>query len=104
MERMTTFYLNGGRMHSREDAHAYLKRALRLPEWYGENLDALYDCLGEIGKPTRIVLFRQSAMLAQLGGYGERLIHTFCDAAQENGNLQFEAREHRFHSPFRAMR
>ena len=38
----------------KKKAHNYLKKALRLPDYYGKNLDALYDCLGEIGEETVI--------------------------------------------------
>ena len=30
---------------TRETAHTYLKEILHLPDYYGRNLDALYDCL-----------------------------------------------------------
>ena len=33
---------------TRETAHTYLKEILHLPDYYGRNLDALYDCLCEI--------------------------------------------------------
>ena len=42
-----------------ESARALPRRiadCLSLPEWYGHNLDALYDCLTEIGAPTHLVL------------------------------------------------
>ena len=36
--------------------HKYLRSALALPVYYGANLDALYDCLTEIAKPTQIIV------------------------------------------------
>ena len=42
--------LDAKRFKGRTRAHAYLKEALRLPDYYGKNLDALYDCLGDIGE------------------------------------------------------
>ena len=33
---------------TKEKAHIYLKQVLRLPSYYGNNLDALYDCLTDI--------------------------------------------------------
>ncbi|MBO4783300.1 MAG: barstar family protein, partial [Lachnospiraceae bacterium] len=30
------------------EAHEYLKEVFSFPEYYGKNLDALFDCLGEM--------------------------------------------------------
>ena len=80
--------LNARKMDTREHAHAHLKKRLRLPEWYGNNLDALNDCLGEIGEPTWIVM-RFAPMLSQsLGEYGTRMIRVLEQATQENQNLR----------------
>ena len=40
--------LDAEKMQTREAAHAHLKEMLELPEYYGRNLDALYDCLSDI--------------------------------------------------------
>lgn len=34
--------------------HRELARFLNFPEWYGHNLDALYDCIAELPSPTRL--------------------------------------------------
>ena len=88
MKHETRLSLNARRMTTRELAHAHLKERLRLPDWYGNNLDALNDCLGEIGEPTTIVV-RFAPQLAQLlGDYGTRLMRVLEQAAQENQNLR----------------
>lgn len=52
---MRTVRLNLSRCTSREEAHRYLKAKFRFPEYYGENLDALYDCMTDIAEDTEIV-------------------------------------------------
>lgn len=42
----------------KEDLHAYLAAKLRFPDYYGGNLAALNDCLGDICKPTAIFVLR----------------------------------------------
>jgi len=43
-----TVELDGRLMHDRLSAHEYLKVQLALPDYYGRNLDALYDLLHDI--------------------------------------------------------
>lgn len=42
------FILDAGKMTDKETSHAYLKEVLGLPDYYGNNLDALHDCLEEM--------------------------------------------------------
>ena len=85
--------LNGKRMDTRERAHAHLARRLRLPSYYGNNLDALNDCLGEIAEPTRILLRNASCLHESLGDYGERLIAVLAEAAERNPSITFVLRD-----------
>ena len=56
---------------TRETAHTYLKEILRLPDYYGRNLDALYDCLCEIITKTTITVPCVIASDGYLGEYGK---------------------------------
>lgn len=66
--------LDCGRMTDREAAHDCLKEVFGLPDYYGRNLDALYDCLSE-GGAYRVTLRDLSALTA-LGEYGIALLDT----------------------------
>ena len=79
--------LNGKRMDTREHAHSHLARRLRLPDWYGRNLDALCDCLGEINVPTVILLRNAGFMKQSLGDYGGKLVSVLSAMTGENTNL-----------------
>jgi RNAse (barnase) inhibitor barstar len=39
-----------------KELHQRISECLSFPDWYGNNLDALYDCLTEIGSPTHLIL------------------------------------------------
>ena len=85
---MQEFYLNGAQMKSNEAAHLHIKQALALPDYYGSNLDALWDCLAS-DFSEKIIYFRNlPAMLDQLGEYGDALLELFWEAAAANSTIQ----------------
>lgn len=47
--------LNSDCLRERQYAQKYLKEQFGFPEYYGYNLDALYDCLTDLGE-TEIVI------------------------------------------------
>lgn len=76
------------KMRSLPMLHKYLHTALALPEYYGANLDALYDCLTEIAEPTELVVPKQVASEEYLGWYGQQFLQMLQDAAAENTALK----------------
>lgn len=68
-------------------AQAYLKEKFSFPDYYGNNLDALFDCLCEIGDKTRIIFHSLSALRSPSGQYARSVLSVLCDAAIENGAL-----------------
>ena len=72
------YILDGKKMVSREETHAYLKETFGFPEYYGENLDALHDCLSEM-TDLEVEFINADDMLAALGRYGEILMQMLHD-------------------------
>ncbi|RAP53607.1 MAG: ribonuclease inhibitor [Methanosphaera sp. rholeuAM270] len=72
--------LDGKRI--KKERHDYLKKELNFPDYYGRNLDALYDCLTEIGVETEITLINSEFV-------SQDLIDTFFDASLESDFLYF---------------
>lgn len=87
-QQMKEIRLNGAVMVNKAAAHVYLKRKLTLPEHYGNNLDALWDCLSTDFSPKTITISHPEAIIKNLGSYGEALIQLFLDAAAGNEFIQ----------------
>lgn len=77
--------LDGDRMTDIRTAHEYVAAALDFPDYYGHNLDALADCLGDLPKDTCIVLENFRQMKRHLGGYAERMARIFDETAEACG-------------------
>lgn len=79
---MKEYVLDFAGLDSRQALHAYLKEVFPLPDYYGRNLDALWDCLYQsFDGPTRIVLRNTQALPASLR---TALLELFSDLERED--------------------
>ena len=85
------YFIDCEKLCGRRAAHRYLAETLEFPEYYGNNLDALFDCLTE--KTECTILFKGAAELYKEGGYGARILEVMRDAAAANPLLQMEMTE-----------
>lgn len=69
------------RFASPEEAFAFFKKELSLPDYFGENLDALYDCLTAFPQGCELLLMGKGSPLYP------RFYPVLRDAAKENPNL-----------------
>ena len=75
------------------DLHIELSKKLELPEWYGNNLDALWDMLtGFIETPVTItVIFKpETKSTENLKENVLKIIETFKEAAEEDEEIKFD--------------
>ena len=79
---MRTIVLDCARLTERQEAMGYLTEALELPEWWGRNLDALYDCLTDAGGPTQMILQNRDAL--GTSRFGRVLRRVLMDSAANN--------------------
>ena len=71
-------------IESKNQLHAILKEKLMLPDYYGRNLDALWDCLtGDIDLPLTLEWKRFSQVRETLGDYGDKLLELLQSAEKE---------------------
>ncbi len=73
---MKTITLRLEKLTEKTAAHEYLKELFGFPEYYGSNLDALYDCLTELSeKPTVVVE-------GHAEGYAERVLRVLRETSE----------------------
>ena len=75
--------LDGRMMIDKDRTHRYLKDTLEFPDWYGKNLDGLWDLLTDYYSDEKIYLINEAEMLKYLGDYGEKIINVFQDLNEE---------------------
>ena len=80
-------YFDGRNSQDKTVLHQHIKEILSFPDYYGGNLDALYDCLCEIPQETIIVLTHGEELERNLHEYANALLKTFRDAQEVNRNI-----------------
>ncbi|MDN6293600.1 MAG: barstar family protein [Alkalibacterium gilvum] len=85
---MKTVRLDGQCMVNKETAHHYIQSQLGINDYYGHNLDALYDVLSVYDKKIWIVFTNKSSAFDFLGEYAEQITETFQDIAKANENIR----------------
>lgn len=84
---MKVVILDGTTAPTKEALHEYFARELNFPDWYGGNLDALFDCLTAVSEEVALSL-DETALAEALGPYVQRVGKVLARAAEKNPNLQ----------------
>ena len=73
------------------EIHKALKQQLDFPDYYGENLSALWDCLRYYSfEDTKIIVKGITELPGELKEYMNRIIEVFDDVHTENTAITFE--------------
>lgn len=84
MKEFRNIILDGNKMQSKKELHLHLKQKLEFPEFYGENLDALWDSLTElIGLHMKISLINHFVCKEALGEYCDKTVQIFRDVEKK---------------------
>ena len=83
---MNTIILDFSGIKSYWELHEYFKEIFQLPDYYGHNMDALWDCLYCCyDSSTMIILKNLSAISKELTPEIEIMLELFRDLARKDG-------------------
>jgi|GEM_PF-419814 len=82
---MNEVELDGNKLSSEASTREYLFDMFEFPEYYGNDLESLYDALTDITEETHVSIINRDQMEAT--AYGSKLIWVFEDAASDNKNI-----------------
>lgn len=85
---MKTITLCGTEISDMADVHRFFAEKLDFPDWYGNNLDALHDCLTDIREDITVEITEKAALSEALGVRYRRFIKALTHAAEENDHLK----------------
>ena len=74
---------------SREEFHRRVRDVFGLPQYYGNNLDALHDCLTDIFENTVVIIKGANKAGDEMKAYVERFLMMCADIPEENENIVF---------------
>jgi ribonuclease inhibitor len=75
---------------SLEDVHSILAKNLNFPDHYGNNLDALFDCISELDVPLKIVWKNYSKTKNKLGKKLEQIYNVLLEYSVEEPDFQIK--------------
>ncbi|QUG80399.1 barstar family protein [Bacillus subtilis] len=81
---MRKIMIDGRDFENIEVLHDVLKDKLDFPDYYGRNLDALWDCLtGWVDLPLTLVLINFEFSKKFLGSYADDVLEVLLEAQEE---------------------
>lgn len=71
--------IDGNKIRNKEMLHSHLRSELKLPEYYGNNLDAFYDCMSTDSRRVEIIIKNRSELDEVFEPYMRQFIFTLLD-------------------------
>lgn len=90
---MKKVIIDGSKITSREELHKFLQQQFDFPDYYGRNLDALYDLLSCYSDEVEIQMIHMELLKSNLGGYANMLCELLNDVSNENHVLTIRGEE-----------
>lgn len=87
---MKYVFLDGEKIASPAELHRAFAEALSFPDWYGNNLDALRDCLTETEEPVEVIAVNTALLRDNLGRKWKPFLRLMDDLRDEEPGFRFK--------------
>ena len=86
---MKDILINCEKLRSRKVLHDYLEQELHLPDYYGRNLDALYDILSGFNKTGAVTfhIINREKQSSRMVSLYQAMLDMLTDLEHENPNI-----------------
>jgi ribonuclease inhibitor len=71
--------IDGSKIRNKQELFAELKKQMKHFEFFGNNLDALYDVLTSINEEITVDIHNEAVLIEHLGQYYQSLLQVFND-------------------------
>ena len=85
---MKEIILNGRLLTTKNRMYDQFDEVFDLPEYFGNNLDALWDVLNETSEPMTIHFTYVTKFLEETGTYGESVLRFFRELEEKNKHVK----------------
>ena len=82
--------VDGKKTRNKRALHLLLKKDLKLSDYYGNNLDALWDEISSSIREREIIVRNQEDLIENLGEYGKRFMTVLYDLDKSVSNFDFK--------------
>ena len=86
---MKIILIDGTRIDDIDDLHDEFSKVLGFPDWYGRNMDALYDELCESSEMIGVIAVNTKELSEKLGKRWNAFLRLMSDVERENSGFYF---------------
>lgn len=86
---MKIILIDGEKIKGKAQLHSEFKKKLKLPSYYGNNLDALYDSITEMSGGIGVIAVNTEEIKEKIGDYWESFLNLMKDLEREKEDFYF---------------
>lgn len=88
---MRTILLDFKKFHEKETFHPYMKRKVQIPEYHGNNLDAMWDAMSHLKEDLRLCIYNwEDHDEADQETYSKAVVATLRELSEHNRHINLE--------------